>query len=258
MISREDFQRGLRTELVGKRLFVFESIDSTNTCAKTLADAGTEEGIVVLADVQTAGRGRLDRTWNSEAGTNLLFSLLLRPELPIERTGLLTFFAAVSVCRALETFIGNLVECKWPNDLLLNGKKICGILLETSLRNAKLEYAVMGIGLNVNQKHFEGDLEMNATSLIRELGTEFDRRQIFRAILVEMDTLYKDVLRCSFGRILEEWNRRCRMFGRPVTVAMESSHVSGTAIGLEADGGLIIRTGSGLQTVRAGDVSLPL
>ncbi len=122
MLSKKEILKGLKTRVVGKKLFVFESIDSTNACAKTLAETGTPEGTVVVADHQTAGRGRLGRTWNSEPGRNLLFSVVLRPTLPKESSGFLTFYSAVFIARALERVTGRPVECKWPNDILINAK----------------------------------------------------------------------------------------------------------------------------------------
>lgn len=255
MFSKKKLQKKLGTRVIGRKLFVFDSIDSTNACARALAEAGTEEGSIVIAEFQTNGRGRQGRTWQAEPNQNLLFSVLLRPRLRQESAGLMTFFAAVSVARAIEKAAGCRIECKWPNDLLLNGKKICGILLENSLEQGSMAYSVVGVGLNVNQKEFTGDLK-RATSLFRELGITLHRDDLFRELVRQMDELYPHVRKNEFREILSEWNSRCSMFGKEVTVAQHNKNISGTAIALEADGGLRIETDSGPQTVYAGDVTV--
>ncbi len=256
MISKQHIVKGLKTSVIGRKLFVFESIDSTNACAKTLAETGTSEGTVVVADHQTAGRGRLGRTWVSEKGCNLLFSIVLRPSLPKDASGLLTFFSAVFIARALEKMTGHPVECKWPNDILINGKKCCGILLENSFSQEKLDFSVVGIGINVNQSTFEGDLETRATSLFREYKKEFDRTQLLQHLLLEADTLFSSLKKGKTETIMTEWNNRCSMFGKPVTVSHGKEVISGTAVALSAEGGLIVKTPTGQSTFYAGDVTI--
>ena len=256
MYSKEELLHGITPRVIGSKLFVFDSIDSTNTCAKTLSEAGIEEGTVVFAEHQTAGRGRNGRTWLSEPQCNLLFSVVVRPQLPKEQTAFLTFYSAVSIAQAVEAVIGRSVECKWPNDLLLNGKKFCGILLESSFRQSTLDYSIIGIGMNVNQTAFEKEMKLRVTSLRLEEENEFDRKQLFQKILLSLDLSYSDVQSGNFQTIMKEWNSRCRMFGKPVTVEREHDRLSGTAIGLSADGGLMIKTPDGMSTVYAGDVSI--
>ncbi len=256
MYSKEELQRGLKTRVIGKKIFAFDSIDSTNICVKTLAEAGAEEGAVVIAEHQTAGRGRLGRSWESTPGANLLFSVLLRPTVKKEQAGFLTFYAAVAVARAVEAVTGSTTECKWPNDVLLNGKKCCGILLENSLQGDTLHYSIIGIGLNVNQERFGDGLTEKATSLACELKQQFDRKQILQRILEELDSFYSDVKQSIFDRVLEEWNVRCTMFGRHVILARADREFSGTAVGLSPDGGLILQTPKGRITLYAGDVTL--
>ena len=256
MMSKELIRKGLKTDVVGKKLFVFESIDSTNSCAKTLAETGTPEGTVVLADHQTSGKGRLGRAWISEPGCNLLFSIVLRPTLPKESSGLLAFFSAVFIARALEKISHHPVECKWPNDILINGKKCCGILLENSFTHDTLDFSVVGIGINVNQPTFDGDLNERATSLFREYGTKIDRTKFVQTLLREADTLLPSLKKGETKNIMDQWNQRCTMFGKPVTVSHGDDVVSGTALGLNGAGGLIIDTPAGQSTFYAGDVTI--
>ncbi len=256
MYSKEELQRGLKTKIIGKKLFTFDTIDSTNACAKTLAAAGTEEGAVVVSDFQTKGRGRQGRSWFTEPGTNLLLSCILRPCISMEQVGLLTIFASVSVGRALQAVTSTVVECKWPNDLLINKKKCCGILVENSINKQSLEYAVVGIGINVKQKSFPQEIKGRATSLALEFGTEFDRREIFQKVLEELDVLYSDVGKGNFEPVINEWNARCTMFGRKITVTQAETKISGTALRLSDDGGLVIDTVEGKKTIYAGDVTV--
>ena len=255
MFLKEELQSGLNTHIFGKKIFTYDSIDSTNACAKTLASTGAEEGTVVIAEYQTAGRGRLGRTWQAESGSNLLFSTIIRPTLEINKVGLLPFFAAAGVTLALETVTGTRCECKWPNDVLLNGKKCCGILLESSFQHNVLDYAVIGIGLNVNQKLFGGDLKDRATSLSQECGREFDRRDVFHRIMTSLELLYSEVKIGNFEIVLNEWKTRTTMFGKQVTLTQAGEHLHGRAMSLSADGGLVLATPDGERVCYAGDVT---
>jgi BirA family biotin operon repressor/biotin-[acetyl-CoA-carboxylase] ligase len=256
MYSREELQQGLATQIVGKKIFVFEKIDSTNACARTLGDVDTPEGAVVVADFQTNGRGRMGRTWVSESESNLLFSVLLRPTVKVELAGLLTLFASVAVARAIELCIGESVECKWPNDLLLHGKKFCGILLENSFHQSGLGYAIVGVGINVNQRALPQEIADRATSLACEAGKEYDRKKIFQAVLAEMDELYKSAGKGDFSLVVSEWTKRCAMFGKGVNVHHDGHKIEGKALRLNHDGGLVISANGAEQTVYAGDVTL--
>ncbi len=255
MYSKEELQSGLHTCIFGKKIFTYDSIDSTNACAKTLASTGAEEGTVVIAEYQIAGRGRLGRTWQAESGSSLLFSTIIRPTLEINKVGLLPFFAAAGVALALEAVTGTRCECKWPNDVLLNGKKCCGILLESSFQHNVLDYAVIGIGVNVNQKLFGEDLKDRATSLIQECGREFDRRDVFRRIMTSLELLYSEIKIGSFETTLNEWKTRTTMFGKHVTLTQAGELLHGHAISLSADGGLVLATPDGQRVCYAGDVT---
>jgi len=256
MYSKEELLDGLNTEIVGKKLFLFDSLDSTNTCAKMLAETDMEEGAVVLADYQTEGKGRLGRQWLSDPGKNLLLSAIFRPSIGKEQAGLLTFFAAVSVARSLEAVTHLPVECKWPNDLLITSKKCCGILLENSFSQDTIAYSIIGIGINVNQHTFDTELQAKAISLRQATGKDIDRKTILQAVLQELDAQYRNIQNAGFDSVLHEWNKRCTMFGKTANVAREGTKVSGTAVGLSPEGGLILHTAHGMETVYAGDVTV--
>jgi BirA family transcriptional regulator, biotin operon repressor / biotin---[acetyl-CoA-carboxylase] ligase len=256
MFSKQELLNGLATQIIGNKIFVFESIDSTNACARTLGDAGTPEGAVVIADFQTSGRGRQGRSWLAEPDSSILFSVLLRPTVQTEMAGLFTLFASTAVARATEQYVGVSVECKWPNDLLIRGKKFCGILLENSLQQSGVAYAIIGVGINVNQQSFPSEIGERATSLALETGMIHDRKALFHAIIREMDNLYKAARGGDFFAIVPEWTRRCSMFGRAVRIQQHDRTIEGTAVRLNHDAGLVISTSDGLQTIYAGDVTM--
>ena len=256
MFIEEELKRGLTTKIFGRTLSIYDSLDSTNACAKTLANKGADEGTVVIADHQTAGRGRFGRTWQAEAGSSVLFSVILRPTLSIDKIGLLPFFAAVGIANAVETITGLHCECKWPNDILLRGKKCCGVLLESTSQQCTLDYAIMGIGLNVNQKIFLGDLAGKATSLRCESGLEFDRRNVFCQILSSLESYYTQVCKEDFNTVLMEWKARATIFGKRITLRQVADSIDGIAVGLSVDGGLVVETESGRRVFYAGDVTI--
>lgn len=256
MYSEEELTRKLTTQVFGRTVFAFDSISSTNTYAKELAAKGAAEGTVVIADHQTAGRGRFGRNWQAETGLNLLFSLIIRPAMSMDRIGLLPFFAAVGIALAVEDVAGITCECKWPNDLLYHGKKYCGILMESAVQKGKLDYAVIGIGLNVNQKNFVDGLNSKATSLSNECGMEFDRKEIYRQIISSLERLYQPVCKGDFTAVIREWKSRTAIFGKQIKFTMAKEVIRGVALGLASDGGLIVETNSQERILYAGDVTL--
>ena len=239
MYTEEELKHGLTTQVFGRKLFIYDSIDSTNACAKTFANKGAEEGTVVIADHQTAGRGRFGRIWLAEPGSSLLFSVIIRPTFRTDKIGLLPLFAATGIALAVETVTGMQCECKWPNDILLNKKKCCGILLEsTSLQN-KL-----------------GELEGKATSLSNECGTEFDRRNVFCQIMSSLESHYTEVSKGNFNTVLMEWKARATIFGERITLTQAADVIDGIAIGLAPDGGLVVETETCQRVFHAGDVTI--
>jgi BirA family biotin operon repressor/biotin-[acetyl-CoA-carboxylase] ligase len=256
MLSKTELQKKLRSNTIGRKLFVFEDIDSTNSCARALADAGTEEGAVVIAEFQSAGRGRQGRLWHAERGENLLLSILLRPVIPPSQFGFLPLFAATAAAAAVEEVTGLVVECKWPNDLLLNGKKFCGILVENSLAGGATSSAIIGIGMNVNQRSFPGDVADRATSLTVETGKPVDRVELLRLLLEFLDREYADLVSNGPGAVRKAWTRRSRMLGSMVAVQAGDTLIQGRAIRLAEDGGLVLADEAGERVVHAGDVIL--
>ena len=256
MYSIEELQRSLNTQDFGRKLFVYDSIDSTNACAKELANKGIPEGAVIIADYQRAGRGRMGRKWDGEAGNSLLFSVIIRPIFDNNKIGLLPLFAAASVALVIEAITGLRCECKWPNDILLNGRKCCGILMESAFQHNLLNYVIIGIGLNVNQKIFDEKLAGKATSLSRECNKEFDRKDIFQRVMMSLESLYADVKTGDFNTTLRLWKSHAAIFGKQISLMQADKEINGCAIDLADDGGLLVETITGPEVFYAGDVTI--
>ena len=247
----------LGTRTLRGPIYHFETAESTNDIAKVLGREGAAEGTMVLAETQTAGRGRLGRSWLSPKGAGLYVSLLLRPPLPPHELPLITLSTAVSVVRALARAVGVTPGIKWPNDLILNGKKLGGILTEMETESDQIRYLVVGMGLNVNNPDFPPELGGRATSLLKEEGKSFHRLTILKAWLEEFETLYGQFLARGFPEILEEWKRHSVTLGRYVTVRQGPRQIEGLAIRVTPDGALLLETARGEEVkVTSGEITL--
>ncbi|MEW6510364.1 MAG: biotin--[acetyl-CoA-carboxylase] ligase [Bacteroidota bacterium] len=256
LLNSAALRKMLGTRKFGQKIFTFETIDSTNNCAKALAGCWAEEGTLVLAEQQTAGRGRLGRTWQASPNENLTFSMILRPGLPPEAMNLLPLYAAVAVAEGVEEVTGLAVECKWPNDLLVKGKKIAGILLEGSLKNNAVEYVVIGIGINVNQTVYPPDIAPRATSLRLQTGGEIDRMALLREVLQSLEARYRTIMKEGFRSILSLWLSRTTMINKEITVSQDGTTLSGVVTGLSPEGALILNANGIEKTLFAGDVTI--
>jgi len=256
MLEEQMLRKGLKTRAFGSKIFAFETIDSTNNCAKAVAGCGAGEGTVVIAEHQTNGKGRHGRVWQSTPNENLMFSIVLRPKLPPEDLNLLPLYVAVAVSDAIERLAGIKLECKWPNDLLINGKKVAGILIEGSYKQNSIDYVVIGVGINVNQLRFPGEIEATATSLRLEIGKEVDRIPLFREILVSMENIYRNSSSRGFQSIIPQWLAHTHMINRTISVSQQGTVFSGTVKGLSPEGGLVLQTDGAERTVFAGDVTI--
>lgn len=248
---------GLNTSRVGHKIEYHTRIDSTNLRAQTLAEQGAPEGTVVLADSQSAGRGRMGRPWGSPAGVNVYTSIVLRPALALTEATQLTFLAAVAVARALEKSCDVRVNVKWPNDILLNGKKIAGLLNELSAETEGIHHVILGIGVNLNmeQDQFPPDLRYPATSVLLETGQRVDRVRFVRTLLSEIDTLYTVLQERGFIPIRLAWEALFDLVGTAVEVDTGSTPVRGTVEGIAEDGALLLATGAATSTpIYSGDV----
>ncbi len=256
-LSAAEIRRWLNGPGAGRELEIHDLLDSTNNRAKALAAAGTAHGTAVIADSQSGGKGRLGRSFFSPEHAGIYLTVILRPDCAPDRAGLLTSLAAVAAARAVEKVSGADVKIKWVNDLYLNGKKICGILTEggLGLEAGRLEYAVVGIGINVNRMEFPTELREIATSVGNETGTSPDRNRLIAEILNELDGLYGDL---ETGVFLEESRRRSNVIGREVTVIEGGRKYPAKAVDIDGQGRLVIETEEGRTCLNYGEVSLKL
>ncbi|MFI5358779.1 MAG: biotin--[acetyl-CoA-carboxylase] ligase [Halanaerobiales bacterium] len=263
-IINNDIWEEVKNEEIGSRIVFLDSIDSTNFKAKELASKGYQSGTVVVADEQTAGRGRLGRNWYSPAGTGLWLSIILRPDIPPLDSPLLTVIASLAVYESLLVLEkepaapeqhNNTLQIKWPNDILMDGKKLAGILTELSL-GSKINYAVVGIGINVNQEEFPAELSGIATSLRREYNKEIDRLELFKKILISFERYYFRLLNNDGPQLVKEWKGRMNIIGKEVSIHDNERIYQGRVLDIAEQGELILESGGEIFHFWAGDVSL--
>lgn len=272
-LSVEAIRAGLRTHFVGQNIVYFETIDSTNRVAKELARDGAPEGTLVIADAQTGGRGRLNRQWLSPPGSSLLMSLILRPQLTPLQAARVTMICSLSIADAIEQTTPLHVHLKWPNDVLIQGRKTSGILTELGFQSDQLDYVAVGIGLNVNVT-FQGEsppfptdavsdtsqasltaFADRGTSLLIETGYRVPRLPLLRQFLVLLERRYLSLKEGWLPN--HEWGQRLSTLGSEVTVRMPDKVITGWAESVDADGALLVRLADrSLVRIIAGDVTL--
>lgn len=252
-MNQEQIRSGLTTEIIGRQIFIRETTASTNQDAKAACDA--PDGSVFLAEVQTAGRGRLGRSWESPAGCGIWMSILLKPELAPEELSKITLIAGVAMCRVLQKR-GINAGIKWPNDIIIEGKKVCGILAELCIDSQGRYCAVVGIGVNVNTKVFPQELSDKATSLFLLTGTEQDRVALLQEILVSFEFYYRQFLEQPFEWIRAEYEKDCITLNREVSVVMPEGAYPARAVGISEEGELIVEKDGKTIVVRSGEVSV--
>jgi BirA family biotin operon repressor/biotin-[acetyl-CoA-carboxylase] ligase len=255
--DRASFASALRTRRLGHVLFARAEVDSTNDVAWELAQRGADDGTCVVAEVQIRGRGRHGRSWHTAPGHGLALSLLLHPGGDRAVLATVPLVAGLGLARALEG-MGVAARLKWPNDLLVGGRKISGVLVESRRDADGADVVVMGVGVNVTQRleDFPLELQGSATSLARE-GVEATREQVAAGFLNALEPLWDEHQEGDPARTLEAWRRRAEFWGRPVSVTTPSGPVVGVARDLDERGGLVIEPQDGAAvTVYAGDLQV--
>jgi BirA family biotin operon repressor/biotin-[acetyl-CoA-carboxylase] ligase len=250
----------LSTVRIARHIYYFPRIDSTNSFAKKLAAEGAADGTVVLAEEQTAGRGRMDRTWLAPVFSSILCSIIFFPKLPPAALFRLTMIASVAIVNAIRRICGVTAHIKWPNDIYLGGKKVCGILTEFSADPQQVLYAVVGIGLNVNNEFSEHpELQSTATSLRLERGKTVSRFALLVALLEELDDQYHILNTGGVEAIRRSWEQHALIRGKRVTIFSGDRTIRGIAQSINDNGHLIvIDTNGACQEIICGDVSLRL
>lgn len=252
-ISREAILQGLNTRFIGNNVLYYQSIPSTMDIAKQAAKEGASEGTIIVAEKQTKGKGRLGRTWINPQGV-IALSVILRPTM--DDLLRLTMVASLATSLAIEKATGLYTTIKWPNDVLIKGKKVSGILTQSALKKQYVDWAVIGIGINVNfDPNSYPEIAYSATSISNELGREFSELKILLHLLYEIETYYTSLLKGH--PIHEEWQSRLETLGKHVRVKTEKDILEGLAESVDADGALLLRLENGiLMCITAGDVTL--
>jgi len=253
-------RNGMKTVHIGKKIFAYPSIDSTNTKAKELAMAGAPHGTLVLAEEQTMGKGRMGRRWVSPYGTGIWMSVILRPDIDPLDAPKMTMLGALAAARAVWEITGLEAGIKWPNDIILSRKKVCGILTEMSGDMDTVHWIVMGIGMNVNTPSdvFPADIQSVATSLLAELGQKTNRIRLIRCICEKIEAYYERwVTDKDFSAIVDECRRLSVTLGQKVRVNGVGVDFTGKAVDIDSDGVLLVQKDDGsMEKVISGDVSV--
>jgi BirA family transcriptional regulator, biotin operon repressor / biotin---[acetyl-CoA-carboxylase] ligase len=247
-INLEKFQESLHTKRFGRSVFFSRKVKSTSDWAKKLAKMGAEEGTVTVAETQTAGRGRLGREWASPRG-GLWFSIVLQPKLKASEAAKLVFVASLAVAEVLHKKFGLRTETKWPNDVQVNGKKICGILAEMNTKGQRVNSIILGIGVNAN---FADDVlpesvKAHATSIEKELGKKIRLESLLKELLEKMETIYDAYLERGFAPLLEQWKKYAEFLGRIVVIADQEETLNGLALDVDLEGALMLKLEDGTR-----------
>ncbi|UKS30567.1 biotin--[acetyl-CoA-carboxylase] ligase [Paenibacillus sp. HWE-109] len=250
---------GLKTKVLGQKVHVYGAVDSTQTIAHALVASGAQEGTIVLAEEQTAGRGRMGRAWHSPSGKGIWMSIVLTPRVPVYFMPQLTLLSAVALCRSIQKVCQVEIGIKWPNDLLIKGKKVSGILLESSGEDERLKYVIAGIGISVNltTEDYPEALRNIATSLAIESGQVISRELLVQTFLLEFEELYALYMDKGFAPIRLLWEALSVTLKRPIRTSSPSGFIEGIADSLDDSGALTVITSSGEKVrIYSGDIEL--
>jgi BirA family biotin operon repressor/biotin-[acetyl-CoA-carboxylase] ligase len=260
-ISSTEIQHRLQTKRLGSSIHYEETVFSTQEIAHRIALTSEKEGTVVIAEKQTAGRGRLGRPWHSPKGTGIWMSLILKPKIFPQQAPQLTLLTAVSVVKGIKRATGIDAEIKWPNDILINGKKVAGILTELHADPDRIHFVIVGIGVNVNhtQTDFPDQLQSSATSLRMAAQKEINRAEVVKCILDELEKLYDAYLTRGFDVVKLLWESYAASLGKMVTVkSLKGEELYGLAKGISNDGALILMDEDGTRhTIYSADIHIP-
>jgi BirA family biotin operon repressor/biotin-[acetyl-CoA-carboxylase] ligase len=240
------------------RISKYLEVTSTNDIAKKIASEGAREGAVIVAQRQTGGRGRSGKEWLSPVG-GLWFSIILRPAISPQEINLLTFLASVSVCNIINERVRTRSLIKWPNDILIDEKKVCGILTETAICSGSLEYVVIGIGINTNNRisRFPMDFRKNSISLIEITGEAIENEALLRRLLGEIEEYYRILKLGDYDRILRDWKELCCILGKEITLHENSETFTGVAIDVDLQGALLIMLEDGnIRNILSANIEL--
>ena len=254
-ISVEEIKKYLHTSKIGSQIHVFDKIDSTNSYTKKLVVGSEQHGSVIIAETQTAGRGRLGRSFFSPHGAGIYMSIILRPKIDINKTLLITTMAAVALCRAIDNICDVNTQIKWVNDIYIKNKKLCGILAESIIDPTNGERAViLGIGVNVTTNAFDEDIKDIATSLLEHTKKDINRNELIAEILNEFESVYDNLPDCDF---IDEYKKRSCVIGKELFLIRAGEKRKAFALDVDKDGALIVRNENGeTERINTGEVSV--
>ena len=258
-LTEAKIHNGLNTRWVGRNIFSFGSLKSTNEYAFLLAEDGAEEGTVVVADEQSAGRGRFGRAWHSPPGVGLWSSIILRPDLFPWEAPKITMVTALAVACAIERTTDLAAVLKWPNDVLVGNRKVCGILTELNAEIDSVNFVIIGMGLNVNQCEWEFPVALRetATSLRIEGGRPFSRINVFQALLREFESVYGRMVEYGFPALLDELKARSCLIDKTVAIRLKNRIYKGKVVNIDDGGGLVLKVGNDrIEHIISGEVQL--
>lgn len=257
VLSEAEIASVLETKNLGRNLRFFDEIDSTNNELRRIAENGAPDGTLAIAEIQTAGKGRRGRAWTSPRGSGIWMSFLLRPDFAPEYASMLTLVTAMAVEKGIRQQTGLDCQIKWPNDIVLNGRKICGILTEMSTEEDSIRYVVVGIGINVNTKEFPEEISKTATSLVIETGHPVRRAPLVASILKAWEEYYETYKKTlDLSLLKEEYNARLVNLGREVKVLAPKGDYVGVSGGITDTGELIVEVDGEKREVMSGEVSV--
>jgi BirA family biotin operon repressor/biotin-[acetyl-CoA-carboxylase] ligase len=256
LFNIENFDIKLNTDYIGRTFVYAEELSSTNTFLMDKQNGYNESGTVVLAEKQTSGKGRKDRVWYSAPDSNLTFSILLtKDKFLSSNSSLINFAASLSVAFSIENLYQLKTELKWPNDVLLDGKKTSGILIEATSQGSKIERFVIGIGINVNQPSFQGTFNYPPTSIRNELGRNVEREKLLAEILNNFELLLEKIKK-NKSEVINDWKSKCKMIGERISIVENDSEKFGIFYDIDEEGFLLLKTKDGIEKIHYGDVSL--
>ena len=258
VIYEQELRSLLHTRWFGNKILYFDSIDSTNNELKRQAETQVCHGLLAVAEEQTAGRGRRGHGWVSPPGTGIWFSVLLKPEVSPDKASMLTLVAAMAVAKAITETTGLVSQIKWPNDIVVNKKKVCGMLTELSAEMTRINYVVIGIGINANNKEFPDEIKETATSLFIESGKHIKRAAVIEAVGRYFEQYYDEFIKAGdLSLIMDEYNSMLVNAGNQVRIISNDSEEIYTALGINPQGELVVKDADGnVKDIRSGEVSV--
>ena len=256
-----EITRDLKTQLIGKRVYYFEEIDSTQNFAQNIAADKKENGTIIIAEKQTSGRGRLDRKWTSPKG-GIWFSLIIHPKFDVSSSTLIPILSAVALSKSIKSVLGIETEVKWPNDITMNGKKVAGVLVDASFQTNSIDYLILGIGINfdIDAKKLEKRLTKTPNfygiDSLRGKENKTPPKTLLKEFLLQFEKNLFQLDKGEKSKIIKEWTKRAAGIGKKITINTSNGKISGISQGIDNDGALKIKTRNKIQKIYVGDVVL--